>query len=99
MTNPPGMLVQFAISGLMGVAVILVQERKNRTLQRMLTTATSRLAIIVGHALSMAIIFVAQQIILVLAGKFLFGVDYLREPFAILLVIIAFALWVSGMAC
>jgi ABC-2 type transport system permease protein len=95
--SSPGMLVQFAISGLMGVAVILVQERKNRTLQRMLTTATSRPAIIVGHALSMAIIFVTQQIILVLAGKFLFGVDYLREPFAILLVIIAFALWVSGM--
>ena len=95
--SSPGMLVQFAISGLMGIAVILVQERKTRTLQRMLTTATSRASIIIGHALSMIVIFVVQQIILVLAGKFLFGVDYLREPVAILLVIIAFALWVSGM--
>ncbi len=95
--SSPGMLVQFAISGLMGIAIILVQERKTRTLQRMLTTATSRASIIIGHALSMVIIFVLQQIILVLAGKFLFGVDYLRQPFAILLVIVAFALWVSGM--
>ncbi|NMB61640.1 MAG: ABC transporter permease [Chloroflexi bacterium] len=95
--SSPGMLVQFAISGLMGIAIILVQERKTRTLQRMMTTATSRASIIIGHALSMVIIFVLQQIILVLAGKFLFGVDYLRQPFAILLVIVAFALWVSGM--
>ncbi len=95
--SSPGMLVQFTISGLMGTAIIFLQERRTKTLQRMLTTATSRSAIIIAHALSMFFIIVAQQIILVLSGHFLFGVDYLREPLAILLVIVAFALWVSGM--
>lgn len=95
--SSPGMLVQFTISGLMGTAVIFVQERRTKTLQRMLTTATSRSSIIIAHALSMFFIIVVQEIILVLSGQFLFGVDFLREPFAILLVILAFALWVSGM--
>ncbi|MGV8025379.1 MAG: ABC transporter permease [Anaerolineaceae bacterium] len=95
--SSPGMLVQFTISGLMGTAIIFVHERRTKTLQRMLTTATSRSSIIIAHALSMFFIIVVQQIILVLSGHFLFGVDYLREPLAVFLVIIAFALWVSGM--
>ncbi len=95
--SSPGMLVQFTITGLMGTAIILVQERKTKTLQRMLTTATSKSSIIFAHALSMFFIIVIQQIILVLSGKFLFGVDYLREPLAVFLVIVTFALWVSGM--
>lgn len=95
--SSPGMLVQFTITGLMGTAIILVQERKTKTLQRMLTTATSKSSIIFAHALSMFFIIVMQQIILVLSGKFMFGVDYLREPLAVFLVIVTFALWVSGM--
>ncbi len=95
--SSPGMLVQFTITGLMGTAIILVQERRTKTLQRMLTTATSKSSIIFAHALSMFFIIVVQQIILVLSGKFLFGVDYLREPLAVFLVIVTFALWVSGM--
>ncbi|RJQ39199.1 MAG: ABC transporter permease [Anaerolineaceae bacterium] len=95
--SSPGMLVQFTITGLMGTAIILVRERKTKTLQRMLTTATSKTTIIIAHALSMFFIIVVQQIILVLSGKFLFGVDYLREPLAIFLVVVAFALWVTGM--
>lgn len=95
--SSPGMLVQFTISGLMGIAIIFVQERRTKTMQRMLTTATSRSTILIAHSFSMFFIIVAQQIILVLSGHFLFGVDYLREPLAILLVIVAFALWVGGM--
>ena len=36
-----------------------------------------------------------QQVILIVSGKVLFGVDYFREPLAVFLVIVAFALWVS----
>ena len=39
--SSPGMLVQFTTAGLIGTAIILVQERRTKTLQRMLTTAIS----------------------------------------------------------
>lgn len=95
--SSPGMLVQFTTAGLIGTAIILVQERRTKTLQRMLTTAISESSIIIAHSLSMFFIVVMQQVILIVSGKVLFGVDYFREPLAVFLVIVAFALWVSGM--
>jgi ABC-type Na+ efflux pump permease subunit len=84
----PGLIVQFAIFGLISSAMVLVLERKTRTLQRLLTTSMSRSAIIAGHLLAMFVAVVLQELILIGAGQFAFGVDYLREPLAILLVVI-----------
>ena len=42
----PGMMLQFAIAGLLTCAQVIVAERKSRTLQRLLTTATSRVHIV-----------------------------------------------------
>jgi hypothetical protein len=36
----PGMMLQFSIAGLLTAAQVIVAERKSRTLQRLLTTAT-----------------------------------------------------------
>ena len=49
----PGILVQFAIFGLITSAQILVQERKTRTLQRLMTTAMKPWEIVAGHLLAM----------------------------------------------
>lgn len=95
--SSPGMMVQFAIFGLITSSMILVLERKTRTLQRMLTTDLPRSAIILGHLMAMFVITFTQGVILVLAGQLLFGVDYLRAPFAILGVLVALALWVSSL--
>jgi ABC-2 type transport system permease protein len=100
-TNPfaqssPGMLVQFTIFGLVTASMILVLERKSRTLQRMLTTSMSRPAIIAGHLLANFLLILVQEIILVVFGQLILGVDYLRQPLAVLLVIVAFALWVAA---
>jgi ABC-type Na+ efflux pump permease subunit len=48
----PGMMLQFAVAGLLVAAQVIVNERKSRTLQRMLTTATGRAHILVGHYLA-----------------------------------------------
>lgn len=93
----PSMMVQFAIAGLMGAATILVQERKSRALRRLLTTAISRLEIIAGHYLAMLILIFAQLLILVLFGQFILKVDYPRQPVAILLVMLATALWTAAL--
>ena len=93
----PGMIVQFAIFGLISSAMILVVERKTRTLQRLLTTSMSRTSIIAGHMLAMFVVVCLQQLILIGVGQFAFGVNYLREPLAILLVVIGLGLWIASL--
>ena len=93
----PGILVMFAIFGLINSANLLVLERKSRTLERMVTTSLNRAGIIAGHLLAMFAVTFLQEIILVLFGQLALNVEYFREPLAVLLVMIAVALWVACM--
>jgi ABC-2 type transport system permease protein len=93
----PSMMVQFAIAGLIGAASILVQERKSRALRRLLTTAISRVEIILGHYLAMFGMIFAQLLILVAFGQIALRVDYMRAPYAVLLVMVTTALWTAGL--
>ena len=92
-----GMIVQFAVFGLINSAMILVLERKTRCLQRLLAAPIKRAEIIGGHLLAMFTLLLGQQLILILLGQFLFGVNYLRQPLAILLMAIALASWASSL--
>ncbi len=93
----PGMMVQFAVFGLVTSAMILVLERKTKTLQRMLTTPTHRTEIIAGHLLAMFSVGFLQTAMLVLLGQFAFGVNYLREPIGTLLMMVALSLWAASL--
>ncbi len=93
----PGMMLQFAIAGLLTAAQVIVTERKSRTLQRLLTTATRRIHILVGHYLAIFLLIFAQFGILITFGQFVLKVDYLRLPPATLLVAFAAALCISAM--
>ena len=93
----PGILVQFAIMGLVSSAQILVQERKTRTLQRLLTTSMRSWEVVAGHMLAMFVITVAQTLLLVALGQGLLGVNYLRDAGATLLIAMALGLWVACM--
>ncbi|MBK9710149.1 MAG: ABC transporter permease [Kouleothrix sp.] len=95
--SSPGMIVQFAIFGLITSAMLLVLERKTRTLQRLLTTSLGRPAIIAGHTLAMFTVVFAQGLLLVLVGQLFFGVDYLRAPLGTLAVLAALSLWVASL--
>lgn len=92
----PGILVQFAIMGLVTSAQILVRERKSRTLQRLMTTALKSWEIVVAHMLGMFVIVFLQTVILEIFGQLILGVSYLREPVSVLLVSVALGLWVSS---
>ena len=94
--SSPGMMLQFAIAGLLGAATVLVNERKTRSLQRLLTTATSRLQILLGHYLAMFIVIFIQFMLLIAFGQIL-HVNYMRVPFASLLVAIASALCIAAL--
>lgn len=95
--SSPGMMVQFSIFGLITAAMVLVLERKSRTLQRLLSSPMRPVEIITGHVLAMFLIIFTQQLILVLIGQFVFGVNYLRQPMAILLMVVVLALWAASL--
>ena len=101
-TNPyaqssPGMMVQFSIAGLLGAAEVLVLERKSKSLQRLLTTAISRAEIILGHFLAMFVMILVQFVLLMGFGQLFLDLDYLREPLAMLLLVVTMALWTAGL--
>jgi linearmycin/streptolysin S transport system permease protein len=95
--SSPGILVQFAIFGLVTSAQILVQERKTRTLQRLMTTAMKPWEIITGHLLAMFTIVFLQTALLIVFGQLVLKVDYFREPLGTLLVAVALGLWVASL--
>ena len=93
----PGIIVQFAIFGLVTSGQILVSERKTRTLQRLMTTSLKAWQIITGHMLAMFAIVFVQVLLLVVFGQLALGVNYARAPLAVLLVSISLGLWVAVM--
>jgi ABC-2 type transport system permease protein len=90
-----GMIVQFSVFGLINSAMLLVLERKTRCLQRLLTTPIRRAEVIGGHVLAMFLVVFAQETILVILGQVAFGVEYLRQPLAILLMMVVLAFWAA----
>jgi ABC-2 type transport system permease protein len=93
----PGMMLQFAIAGLITAATVIVSERKTRSLQRLLTTATSRVHILLGHYLAIFTLIFGQFVLLITFGQLILKVDYLRIPLATLLVAVTAAACISAM--
>jgi ABC-2 type transport system permease protein len=95
--SSPGMMVQFAIAGLIGAAQIIVAERKSRTMARLLTTTISRAGIIVGHFLTMFLMIFFQLALLIGFGQLVLQLDYLHAPLATLLLMVSLALWTASL--
>jgi len=93
----PGMMLQFAIAGLLTAAQVLVTERKSRCLQRLLTTATSRARILLGHYFAIVLLLLAQFLLLILFGQLFLKLDYLRQAGATLLVALTTALCIGAL--
>lgn len=95
--SSPGMILQFAIAGLLSTAEIIVNERKSGSLQRLLTTSISRTEILVGHYLAMVAMIFTQIMILMVFGQFVLKLDYLHAPLASLMMAIAISLCVAAL--
>jgi ABC-2 type transport system permease protein len=94
--SSPSMMLQFAIAGLLTAATVIVNERKTRSLQRLLTTATSRFQILSGHYLAIFAMILSEFLILILFGQLL-QVDYLRLPLATFLVAATSAVCIAAL--
>jgi ABC-2 type transport system permease protein len=93
-----GMTGMFLLFGSMFGAFSFVQERREQTLARMLSTPASRLAIVGGKAIGVLMIGVGQFTVLFLGTRFLFGVDWGASVAATLMVGLAEALAAAGLA-
>ncbi len=93
----PGMMAQFAIAGLMGASAVLVLERKNRSLLRLLTTPITKAEILLGHYLAMFVMIFVQLLILIVFAQLFLRLDYFREPVATLLMAVATALFAASL--
>jgi ABC-2 type transport system permease protein len=95
--SSPGMILQFAIAGLTSCAQVIVSERKNRCMQRLLTTATSRVQILLGHYLAMFALVFVQFVILIVFGQIFLKLDYLSQPLAVLLISFTASLCIAAL--
>ena len=93
----PGMMLQFAIAGLLTAAQVIVSERKSRALQRLLTTATRRLDILVGHYLAILALILGQFLTLILFSMLVLGINYQSQPSATLLVAMSAAMCIAAL--
>jgi ABC-type multidrug transport system permease subunit len=93
----PGMMLQFSIAGLLTCAQVIVTERKSRTLQRILTTNTRRIHILLGHYLAIFLLIFIQFTLLITFGQVILKVDYLRAPEATFLVVFSAALCIAAL--
>jgi ABC-2 type transport system permease protein len=85
----PGMMLQFAIASLLSSAQILVNERKTRSLQRLMTTRVARWQILAGHFLAIFAMLFMQFTLLITFGQLVLGLDYMRLPLATVLMTLA----------
>ncbi len=93
----PGMIVQFAVYGLILAAMVVVVERKQRALARLATTPTTRATIVAGHALAMVTLVFSQVLVLEGFGQWALGVPYLASPLSTILLSLALALWAASL--
>jgi ABC-2 type transport system permease protein len=93
--SSPGMMVNFILFSLMTAGVALIVERQNGTLQRLMTTRLRRSELIGGKAAGMFCLTFVQQVILLGVAQVFFGVDYLRDPAALLVMMVSLSLVAS----
>jgi ABC-2 type transport system permease protein len=92
-----GQIVTWVQITLLGAAEVLVDERNQGTLKRMLITPTSRTVILSGKLLATLSLGLVQMSILFLAGRWLLGVNWGQDPLAVGLVSLTFALAIAAL--
>lgn len=90
--SSPGQLVAWSLITFIGGAAVLADERVRGTLRRLAVMPVSRATIIGGRILGRYSMGLVQMAILIVVGVTVFGVDWDRNPAALVLVVLAFAL-------
>ena len=95
--SAPGMMLQFAVAGLTGLATILVLEKNGRTEDRMRMSSVPAWEVMLGHYLAMVMMLGSQFVILLVFGQLALGLDYLHAWPASLVLSLVTVLCISAM--
>ena len=93
----PGMAVMFAMFFIVAGTGSILLEREQGTLRRLLITPASKIEIMAGKLLGVYVSAVVQFSLLVLAGQFLFDVDWGQSPPALIILILAFTFCITAL--
>jgi len=91
-TASPGQLVTWLLFTLMAGAVVLVGEREDGTLRRMLAAPAPRWTVLGGKLLGRLALGMLQAAVLILFGQFALGVEWGNAPLALALLTVCFGL-------
>lgn len=95
--SSPGMMAMFATFGMLGGAAVLIQERQWGTLRRLAVMPIRKGSILGGKLMGIVLAGVIQMVLLIMAGALLFDVAWGNSPAALALMVVSFALAMSGL--
>lgn len=89
--SSPGMLVTFALVFMLNGAIVIVLEREQGTLRRLLVMPMHKSTILSGKLSAIFVAGLAQAAVLILFGQYVFGVNWGQAPLALALLLLAFS--------
>ncbi|MCB2209939.1 ABC transporter permease [bacterium] len=92
-----GQIVTWTQITFLAAAEVFVTERENGTLRRLLASRSSRALTLTGKLLSRLLLGLVQMTVLFVGGALIFGVQWSRDPLALIAVSLAFALATVGL--
>ncbi|MCB8926432.1 MAG: ABC transporter permease [Ardenticatenaceae bacterium] len=95
--SSPGMMAMFATFTMVGGAVVLLEERQNGTLRRLLVMPIRKSTIMVGKLLGILLSGLVQMVILILFGALVFGIPWGNAPLALGIMVLSFALAITAL--
>ncbi len=95
--SSPGMLVTFALVSILNGAIVLIIEREQGTLRRLLVMPMRKAGILAGKLLAIFVAGLIQAAILILVGQVAFGVNWGQAPLALVLLLLAFSFSVTSL--
>jgi len=91
-----GSMVYWVLFGVMSVGGTMVLERQRGLLRRLNAIGVRAREIIGGKMITMIIVTFLQQLLLVLVGRFAFGIDYFSSPAALLLIMVSLSVMAAA---
>jgi ABC-2 type transport system permease protein len=87
-----GQLITWVFVPLFGISAIFVYERQQGTLRRLLTTPSSKATFLSGTIIGQLAFALLQMFLLILFGMLVMGLQWGRDPVALLVILLAAAL-------
>jgi ABC-2 type transport system permease protein len=92
-----GFTLTFIMFMLVGGASSILEERQKGTLGRLLTTPTTKSTFLGGKIMGLFSTAIVQAVILIAAGRFIFGVNWGRDPLPLIVIMLAFIFAISAL--